>query len=121
MGPDHSPHRGQKTVANPRIPVSLLELGLITMYAEFHGPVPLFQPVPGANPVVCNCFGITEAEIKHLIQLIQAGSVKEVMAHTDAGSACRACHCRIQRLVEGKPAYCTGLCPGQAGRHEIES
>jgi NAD(P)H-nitrite reductase large subunit len=59
---------------------------------------------------VCHCFKVTESAVKRAIHVFQATEVEEVMEITNAGGGCRACHCRISRLIEGRPAECGRLC-----------
>jgi bacterioferritin-associated ferredoxin len=63
-----------------------------------------------ADTVICFCERITELEIRTAIVVGKAASVDEVAQKTRAGTACRACHCRIHRMLDGKPAKCGGPC-----------
>ncbi|MBU6301175.1 MAG: (2Fe-2S)-binding protein [Verrucomicrobia bacterium] len=63
-----------------------------------------------AGSIICFCERITELEIRTAIVLGKAETVDEVSGQTRAGTACRACHCRIQRMLEGKPPQCGGGC-----------
>jgi len=64
---------------------------------------------PGA-PVglLCHCAQVSEAEVRESVENGRAASVAEVMETTGAGTGCRACHCRIQRVLGGLPASCEG-------------
>jgi bacterioferritin-associated ferredoxin len=63
-----------------------------------------------AGTVICFCERITELEIQTAIVVGQATTVEEVSLKTRAGTACRGCHCRINRMLQGKPAQCPGPC-----------
>lgn len=63
-----------------------------------------------SETLICHCFQVTESAVKHAIRLFQPTEVEEVMGITNAGGGCRACHCRISRLLEGRPAECGRLC-----------
>ncbi len=60
-----------------------------------------------AGPL-CHCTGVVEATVRHAVDEGIATTVAEVMLCTGAGTGCRACHCRIRRVIEGLPAKCGG-------------
>lgn len=71
------------------------------------------EPTAPASPIVCHCKQITEAEVHESISLLQTPSVEGVSYLTGAGTGCAACSCRVQRLIDGKPACgAFGLCSG---------
>ncbi len=57
---------------------------------------------------LCHCTGVTEASVRHAVSEGIVATVAEVMMCTGAGTGCRACHCRIQRVLDGLPAKCGG-------------
>jgi bacterioferritin-associated ferredoxin len=57
-----------------------------------------------ADTVVCHCFGVTESVIREAIDVLGASSVAEMTATTRAGGGCNGCHCRIRRMLAGRPA-----------------
>lgn len=64
---------------------------------------------PGATVgLLCHCAQVSEAEVRDSIDSGRATNVSEVMDCTGAGTGCRACHCRIQRVLGGLPASCGG-------------
>ena len=50
--------------------------------------------------VLCECLGVTERTVAACVKSGRACSVNEVMACTEAGTGCTACHKAIQRVVE---------------------
>lgn len=56
---------------------------------------------------VCYCYEVTEAKIRATIDQHGAQSVEEVTLHTQAGSGCTACHCRIRRMLAGLSPKCS--------------
>lgn len=81
----------------------------MNLVSELLAP-PVTKADPQADPLICHCFRVTESVIKRAIHVFQAVEVEAVMEITQAGGGCRACHCRIDRLIEGKPAECGRLC-----------
>ena len=59
------------------------------------------------DTVVCHCYGVTESVIRDSIDMLGATTVAEVTATTRAGAGCNGCHCRIRRMLAGKPATCS--------------
>jgi NifU-like protein len=49
--------------------------------------------------VVCECFGVTDLEIKRAIQESNLKTVEEVTNFTKAGGGCGNCHERIEELI----------------------
>ncbi len=49
--------------------------------------------------VVCECFGVTDLEVRRAIQESSLRSVEEVTNFTKAGGGCGKCHDRIQELL----------------------
>lgn len=45
-----------------------------------------------SQEIVCQCLGITEAEVLSAIRAEGLTSLKQVTACTDAGGGCRSCH-----------------------------
>jgi len=63
--------------------------------ANFRGiPLPMAQ-----GEVVCECFGVTDLEIRRAIQENKLRTVEEVTNFTKAGGGCGRCHDRIQELI----------------------
>lgn len=81
----------------------------MNLVSELLAP-PLKAVETQADPLICHCFRVTESAIKRAIHVLQAVEVEAVMEITQAGGGCRACHCRIDRLIAGKPAECGRLC-----------
>ncbi len=58
------------------------------------------QPLPMAQgEVVCECFGVTDLEIKRAVAESDLTSVEEVTNFTKAGGGCGKCHDRIMDLI----------------------
>jgi len=58
--------------------------------------------------LLCHCAGVAELDVHDAVRGRGAASVGEVMEATGAGTGCRACHCRIERVLSGFPATCGG-------------
>ena len=50
--------------------------------------------------IVCECLGVTEAEVVSAIDREKLATVKQVSACTDAGSGCTACHPAIREYLQ---------------------
>lgn len=76
-----------------------------------------FASAKPAGDYLCHCAKVTEGEVRSAMAFGMVKTLEQVMAVTGAGTGCRACHCRIQRVLQGLPAKCGGrfdLC-GQCG------
>jgi NifU-like protein len=63
--------------------------------ANYRGvPIPMAQ-----GEVVCECFGVTDLEIRRAIQESDLKTVEEVTNFTKAGGGCGNCHERIEELI----------------------
>jgi NifU-like protein len=57
-------------------------------------------PIPMAlGELVCECFGVTDLEIRRAVQESNLHTVEEVTNFTKAGGGCGKCHDRIQELI----------------------
>ena len=80
-----------------------------------------FDPEPNTDQTVCHCRNVSESTLQEKIDQHDLSTVKELADHTDAGTGCQACHCRMLRLLAGLPAKCSGrfdFC-GQCGCLEV--
>jgi bacterioferritin-associated ferredoxin len=50
--------------------------------------------------ILCECLGVTEAHVAAVVKSGRACTADEVMACTEAGMGCTACHKAIQAVVE---------------------
>ncbi len=50
--------------------------------------------------VVCECFGVTDLEIKRAIQENHLSTLEEITDYTKAGGGCEKCHDRIQEIID---------------------
>ncbi|EFI35452.1 Fe-S cluster assembly protein NifU [Desulfonatronospira thiodismutans ASO3-1] len=50
--------------------------------------------------VVCECFGVTDEEIKRAIRDNNLTSVEDVTHYTKAGGGCEDCHAEIEKLLD---------------------
>ncbi len=63
--------------------------------ANYRGiPIPMAQ-----GEVVCECFGVTDLEVRRAIQESDLRTVEEVTNFTKAGGGCGKCHDRIEELI----------------------
>jgi len=57
-------------------------------------------PLPMAEgEVVCECFGVTDLEVKRAIQESNLRSVEEITNFTKAGGGCGKCHDRLEEIL----------------------
>lgn len=70
---------------------------------------------PGeAEGPLCHCTRVGEASVRDAVGA-GASTVEDIQRETGAGTGCGACHCRINRVLDGLPAACGGrfdLCHG---------
>jgi len=59
-----------------------------------------------SDEVVCSCYQVKASTIKMAILSGEAKSIEEISELTNAGTACRACVCRIERISLGFPSQC---------------
>lgn len=52
------------------------------------------------DKIVCECFGVTEKEIKRAVRENRLATVEEVTNYTKAGGGCGNCHPIIQGIIE---------------------
>jgi len=50
--------------------------------------------------VVCECFGVTDIEVKRAVSESNLHSVEEVTNFTKAGGGCGKCHERLQKIID---------------------
>ncbi len=53
-----------------------------------------------AGEVVCNCFGITEQEVRRAVRENGLTTIEQVTHYTKAGGGCRGCHPRLAAILE---------------------
>lgn len=64
--------------------------------ANYRGqPAPLEQ-----EKIVCECFGVTEAEIERAVVENNLSTIEEVTNYTKAGGGCGNCHGAIQEIID---------------------
>ena len=56
-------------------------------------------PKEQEGEIVCECFGVTDVEIRKAIKENNLSSVEEVTNYTKAGGGCETCHDTIQELI----------------------
>ena len=78
--------------------------------ANYRGvPIPMAQ-----GEVVCECFGVTDLEVRRAIQESNLRSVEEITNFTKAGGGCGKCHDRLEELLrEAKHETLTEIKPVQ--------
>jgi len=65
--------------------------------------------------ILCACLGVTEATVAAVVKAGRACTVNEVMACTEAGMGCTACHKAIQAVVERYSCTAAPLTPRATG------
>ena len=75
---------------------------------------PVIQaPEAELDRIICACMVVKASTIQMAMDVGNASTLDEVNELTQAGTGCRACSCRIERLLAGLPAQCgpCSLCP----------
>ena len=55
---------------------------------------------------VCHCHQVNDLEIREAIDAVNADSIEEISLQTRAGTGCRGCHCKLQRMLIGLTPHC---------------
>ncbi len=50
------------------------------------------KPKPSTKKIVCECLGVSEADLLQAIRKHELTSVKDIAHYTEAGKGCTACH-----------------------------
>jgi len=58
------------------------------------------------DEVICSCYQVKASTIKMAILSGETKSIEQISELTSAGTACRACICRIERISHGYPSQC---------------
>ena len=58
------------------------------------------------DALVCHCHRVTVGEVRTAIEQGGAKSVEDLSAQTKAGTGCRGCHCKLNRMLCGLPPNC---------------
>ena len=66
-------------------------------------------PKAESDPTICACMKAKASTIQMAMEVGNAATLDEINDLTQAGTGCRACSCRIERVLAGFPAQC-GLC-----------
>lgn len=66
-----------------------------------------------SDPTICACMKVKASTIQMAMEVGKAATLDEINDLTQAGTGCRACSCRIERVLAGFPAQCgpCSLCP----------
>ena len=65
------------------------------------------------SEIVCECFGVTEAEIVDAIEHNNLTTLEQVTDYTKAGGGCGTCHERIEEILQGTMGH-AGVKPRHA-------
>ncbi len=57
-------------------------------------------PKGSSKKIVCECLGVTEADLLLAIRAHQLTSVKDLAHYTEAGKGCTACHSVLRKYLE---------------------
>ncbi len=84
--------------------------------ANYRGESPSKKMLAGE--VVCNCFGITEDEVRRAIRENALTSIEQITHYTKAGGGCRQCHPQLAAILEKEQANAAPPAPSAdaAGR-----
>lgn len=69
---------------------------------RYRGGAPEKRTLEGE--VVCKCYGVTDAQIRHVALENNLHSVEEITHFTKAGGGCGLCHDKIRELLKGLEA-----------------
>ena len=58
-------------------------------------------PKHDEGEVVCECFGVTDTEIRRVVKENRLRSVEDVTNYTKAGGGCGKCRPKIQKIIDG--------------------
>jgi NifU-like protein len=61
------------------------------------------EPAPAEElegELVCQCFGVTDEQIKRVVKENSLSTIEEVTNYTKAGGGCQLCHDRIAELID---------------------
>ena len=74
-----------------------------------------------SDKLICSCLQIKASTIEMAILSGKTQSVEEISAITGAGTACRACICRIERITLGLSSKCVDCneCPAKKSKENI--
>ena len=87
---------------------------LLTLDSSLFCDLPINQSP--ADKITCHCYGITEASLKKVACENALTSVSELTEHTGAGSACRACNCRLKCILDQLPKPAKSESEGELSR-----
>lgn len=60
---------------------------------------------------MCECLGVTEAQVSSLLRSGRASTPEELAECTDAGNGCTACHPALRALCERQAAAARAQAP----------
>ena len=69
-------------------------------------------PMCKGGEFVCHCYQVTETELRSAIEETGVTSVEGISLRTRAGTGCKSCHCKLNRMLCGLSPNCGrfGLC-----------
>ncbi len=73
--------------------------------ANYRGESPHKKILDGE--VVCNCFGITEDEVRRAVRENNLTTIEQITHYTKAGGGCRQCHPRLEQILETEQVQAT--------------
>lgn len=69
----------------------------------------------GDDSIVCRCFQVTKQEVYDAVASGNALTISQLRCHTDAGTGCMACVCKIKQLLAERAAALAA----EAGKLEL--
>jgi NifU-like protein len=77
-------------------------------------------PLPMAEgEVVCECFGVTDLEVKRAIQESNLRTVEEITNFTKAGGGCGKCHDRLEEILREARQETQQIIPDKRGPRRL--
>ncbi len=61
--------------------------------------------------VVCKCFGVTETEIRRVVEENQLSTIEQVTDYCKAGGGCGRCHPEIEEIIQNSQKTSAGSAP----------
>jgi NifU-like protein len=78
-------------------------------------------PRKETSKLVCECLGVTEDRLVGAIRAEGLGTLKEVIACTDAGGGCTVCHPAIREYLARERARAARVSPSPAAAYASAS
>ena len=58
------------------------------------------------DEIVCSCYNVNLSEIKMVMHSRNAKTIDSIIDLTNAGKGCKACICKVDRILNGRSTKC---------------